>query len=569
MDNVSISKNKFIILILCWFIPIFSSAKNDKNVQLISPINMPFNLAGTFGEPRLHHFHSGIDIKTNGKEGYAVKATADGYISRILVSPYGYGKAIYITHFNGYTSVYGHLSSFYGNIGDYIHQQLYSLNKNELNLYLESNQFPVKQGDTIAYSGNTGGSTAPHLHFEIRNTKTELVVNPLDFFPDSMYIDSLAPTIIRIKLMQEKVDTAQYIDLINKGDYWTSIHNINVQMKNRFCFSLDGFDKQNETTNKNGIKKIEVYQNEKLVFKFDVTTIDFSNTRMCDAFVDYDALTKDEGYYYNCFRLKGNTLPIYSKGNGFYKLMQRDTTNFTFKCYDYNENATIIKLKCITQKNKKAKPTFSKTSNSLFIKDIAKEYKIATKTTSINFSANTFYEKTCLHYQEIKSENAQQLSNIFKVIDKNKEVPLFKSASIKIQSNSNNNKNKILIARENFDGSIDALKTTINGNIFSANTKDLGTFYLVYDTIAPQIIFDSSSINSSSIQAKIIDSLSGIDSYNGYIDGHWINFYYDAKNDTIEYKMDKYCTKGEHTLLLKVSDEVGNSTSTSFQFKKE
>ncbi|MCB0508344.1 MAG: hypothetical protein KDD21_08605, partial [Bacteroidetes bacterium] len=181
----------------------------------------------------------------------------------------------------------------------------------------------------------------------------------------------------------------------------------------------------------------------------------------------------------------------------------------------------------------------------------------------------TFYEKTCLHYQEIKPNKKEQLSNIFKVINKNKEVPLFKSASIKIQSNSYYNKNKILIARENFDGSIDALKTTINGNTFSANTKDLGTFYLVYDTIAPQIIIDSSSINSSSIQAKIIDSLSGIDSYNGYIDGHWINFYYDAKNDTIEYKMDEYCTKGEHTLLLKVSDEVGNSTSTSFQFKKE
>lgn len=560
---------KKIIFVLCWFMPIFSQAQTSTKGDFIPPINLPFNLAGTFGEPRLHHFHSGIDIKTNGIEGVAVVAIADGYISRIRVSPFGYGKAIYITHNNGYTSVYGHLSKFYGAIEQYIHQQHYAQQKNELDLFLSSSQFPIKQGDTIAYSGNTGGSSAPHLHFEIRNSKTEIVLNPLDFYPKSMYIDSLVPTITMLNVLQENVDTIQHIQLIQQENFLTTTQLIYVNDNAYFYFSLDGFDKQNATTNKNGIKKIEVYQNEKLVFKFDVTTIDFSNTRMCDAFVDYDALTKDEGYYYNCFRLKGNTLPIYSKGNGFYKLMQRDTANFTFKCYDYNENATIIKIKCIAQKNKNTKPTFSKTSNSLFIKDIAKEYKIANKTTSLNFPSNTFYEKTCLHYQEIKPNKKEQLSNIFKVINKNKEVPLFKSASIKIQSNSYYNKNKILIARENFDGSIDALKTTINGNTFSANTKDLGTFYLVYDTIAPQIIIDSSSINSSSIQAKIIDSLSGIDSYNGYIDGHWINFYYDAKNDTIEYKMDEYCTKGEHTLLLKVSDEVGNSTSTSFQFKKE
>ncbi|MCB0508348.1 MAG: M23 family metallopeptidase [Bacteroidetes bacterium] len=569
MDNVSISKNKFIILILCWFIPIFSSAKNDKNVQLISPINMPFNLAGTFGEPRLHHFHSGIDIKTNGKEGYAVKATADGYISRILVSPYGYGKAIYITHFNGYTSVYGHLSSFYGNIGDYIHQQLYSLNKNELNLYLESNQFPVKQGDTIAYSGNTGGSTAPHLHFEIRNTKTELVVNPLDFFPDSMYIDSLAPTIIRIKLMQEKVDTAQYIDLINKGDYWTSIHNINVQMKNRFCFSLDGFDKQNETTNKNGIKKIEVYKDHQLTFTFDVTSVNFSNTRMCDAFVDYDELSKDKGYFYNCFQLKGNTLPIYSHGNGFFMLQEKDSSHFIINCYDYANNKTEIRLTFIAQGMKNEHSSSSKNQKMYCVKDISKPTAMATSTAKINFPSYSFYDKTCLIYQENKRNNLEQLSNRIKIISPYKEIPLLKPARINIQSNISINKNKIIIVRENADGSKDALTTIYSGNTFSAYTKDLGTFYLEYDTIAPTISIQDLDTNTLSIKAVVKDNLSGIKKYNGYIDGKWINLYFDAKNDIVKYKLDEYCTTGTHTFMLNISDEMGNTATASISFFRE
>ena len=183
-----------VIAVCCFFTNTFLFSQEYRNSGFIHPMNLPFNLAGSFGEPRKDHFHSGIDIKTNGVEGEPVFAIGDGYISRIRVSPYGYGKAIYITHTNGFTSVYAHLSTFYGAIEKYIHAQHYVQKKSELDIYLDAKKIPIKQGDTIAFSGNTGGSAAPHLHFEIRNTKTEHALNPLDFYPKSLYNKAYEPT---------------------------------------------------------------------------------------------------------------------------------------------------------------------------------------------------------------------------------------------------------------------------------------------------------------------------------------------------------------------------------------
>ena len=178
----------------------YSFSQEYRNSGFSKPMNLPFNLAGSFGEPRPDHFHSGIDIKTNGVEGQPVFAVYDGYISRIRVSPYGYGRAIYITHPNGFTTVYGHLSRFYGAIEKYIDAQHYALKKSELDLTPDASVFPLKQNDTIAFSGNTGGSDAPHLHFEVRNTQTEHALNPLDFYPRSFYVDTIPPQINKVKV---------------------------------------------------------------------------------------------------------------------------------------------------------------------------------------------------------------------------------------------------------------------------------------------------------------------------------------------------------------------------------
>lgn len=560
--------------LLCIFfviaMPFFNGVKNTAAQSYTigdfsKPMQLPFFLAGTFGEPRPDHFHSGIDIKTNGVEGQPVLAVADGFISRIRVSPYGYGKAIYIVHSNGYTSVYGHLSRFYGKIEQYIHKQHYTTQKSELDIILDSTVFPLHQNDTIAFSGNTGGSSAPHLHFEIRNTQTEHALNPLDFYPKSFYVDTIAPQLNKIKLYFG--DTASFYTavsvkypLIKQDGIYTTTTPIPKLNFPRFAISLEGYDKQDESENKNGINKIALFANDSLIFQYKLTEIDFDKTRMCNAFVDYDEMMKGNGYFYNCYQLRKNTLPFYLAGyNGMLDTHAFNFSELKIQCIDYNSNCSTIKLsfqsigdnisKSVADSSLKAATTVINASNS----DSFEVGKF-----KIKFVSNTFYDNAPLAITTIK-KNPKILSDEYHVGNKNELLPLQKPATITITSTIKKQRNKIVLVRKDFNGKETALKTTVTKYKFYASTMALGTFYLKYDTIKPNI--QKIELRPETITANVSDNLSGVDTYNGYIDNNWINFYYDAKNDKLIYTVDEHCTKGEHLLKLIVTDKVGNENT--------
>jgi len=345
-------KNIRFVAIVCLILlstQLFSQA--SRNSGFSKPMNLPFNLAGSFGEPRKDHFHSGIDIKTNGIEGEPVFAIGDGYISRIRVSPYGYGKAIYITHTNGFTSVYGHLSKFYGKIEAYIYAQHYLLKNSELDLTLQANIFPVKQNDTIAFSGNTGGSDAPHLHFEIRNTKTEHALNPLDFYPKEFYVDTIPPQINKVKVFISKdiYENKAIIYSLNKNNnYLTTDNLVKLSDTGVVAFSLEGFDKQDNSENKNGIQCIKILQDEKQIFEYNLGEINFDINKTCNAFIDYNEMLNSNGYFYNCFRLKENKLTYYSQSNGIFHIKD-SIQHFSFLVKDYNHNTVNIKIDVIVE----------------------------------------------------------------------------------------------------------------------------------------------------------------------------------------------------------------------------
>ena len=168
-------------------LPFFNAKQSNfqqpdyKSLGFIKPLNLPLRISGNFCEVRSNHFHSGIDFKTNGTIGHPIYAVADGYVSRIKISPYGYGKALYITHPNGFTTVYAHLSEFEDSIGAYVKRQQYKNKKFSIDIYPPKGKLMLSQGQEIAKSGNTGGSSGPHLHFEIRETESEMPVNPLLF----------------------------------------------------------------------------------------------------------------------------------------------------------------------------------------------------------------------------------------------------------------------------------------------------------------------------------------------------------------------------------------------------
>ena len=578
-----LSKNYCITFIAyCLLFTAYSFSQENRNSGFSKPVNLPFNIAGSFGEPRKDHFHSGIDIKTNGIEGEPVFAIGDGYISRIKVSPYGYGKVIYITHTNGFTSVYAHLSTFYGAIEKYIHAKHYVQQKSELDLTLDATIFPVKQNDTIAFSGNTGGSSAPHLHFEIRNTKTEHALNPLDFYPKEFYVDTIPPQINKVKIYELNnnlypLSTSIY-SLKNKSNYLVVDSNLHSSL-NHFYFSLEGFDKQDNSENKNGINTIEVYQNGEFIFRYDLDEIDFDKTRMCNAFVDYNEMMNDNGYFYNCYQLKNNTLPIYiTIKKGIIPIYSNDTFDLTFICLDYNKNETKVKLKVIygfdVSEGKyynfqpDAPHSFHGLSDVKLINSI-KSDSIISNNFKITFPAFSLYNNEYIEYtQRIRYDTSlSKISNFLNIDVFDKKIPLHKPASIQFKSSIKKNRNKIVVVRQNHKGNETALKTTFDKNKFYAETKELGSFYLKYDTTKPTVtIVDSNFAVRNTIYALLKDNLSGINTYNGYIDNKWVNFYYDAKNDVIQYNFDEYCSKGEHLLKIIVTDNVGNKTTFQQKF---
>jgi hypothetical protein len=554
----------FILTAFCVFFSTYLFSQEYRNAGFIKPMQLPFNLAGSFGEPRKDHFHSGIDIKTNGVEGEPVFAIGDGYISRIRVSPYGYGRAIYITHTNGFTSVYGHLSKFYSAIENYIHAKHYSLKKSELDLTLDPTVFPLKQSDTIAFSGNTGGSSAPHLHFEIRNTKTEHALNPLDFYPRDFYVDTIPPQINKVKvysIYDKNYNSFSFVyNLKKEGIYFVNSDTIFLSNDSIISFSLEGFDKQDNSENKNGIKKIEVFQNNNLVFKYDLTEIDFDRTRMCNAFVDYHEMMIDNGYFYNCYQLPNNKLSYYSNGDGYYTL-DKGLNIFNIITYDYNSNATDIILRIVKDNHGTIFDSVLVDFSKLTTKEIKtlKSDSIINNDFKFKIAPNTFYENVYLNIELIEQQPTIKYDvNAFSIY-----IPLHKPAKIEFKSAIKKNRNKVVVVRQDNKGNETALKTTFDKTKFYAETKELGTFYLKYDTTKPivEILNPKSQIPNSSILVKITDNFSGIDTYNGYIDNQWVNFYYDAKNDVIEYKFDEYCSKGEHLLKIIVTDKVGNKTS--------
>jgi hypothetical protein len=555
----------FILTAFCVFFSTYLFSQEYRNAGFIKPMQLPFNLAGSFGEPRKDHFHSGIDIKTNGVEGEPVFAIGDGYISRIRVSPYGYGRAIYITHTNGFTSVYGHLSKFYSAIENYIHAKHYSLKKSELDLTLDPTVFPLKQSDTIAFSGNTGGSSAPHLHFEIRNTKTEHALNPLDFYPRDFYVDTIPPQINKVKvysIYDKNYNSFSFVyNLKKEGIYFVNSDTIFLSNDSIISFSLEGFDKQDNSENKNGIKKIEVFQNNNLVFKYDLTEIDFDRTRMCNAFVDYHEMMIDNGYFYNCYQFSGNTLSMYSSMNkGIFKINNNEKTSLTIDCYDYNYNKTTVKLNIARRDTIK----YLDSSTILGYITYSKYFESYINDFTIKIQINTFYDNTDINLDSEATLDKNILSKIYHATNYHHiYIPLHKPAKIEFKSAIKKNRNKVVVVRQDNKGNETALKTTFDKTKFYAETKELGSFYLKYDTTKPivEILNPKSQIPNSSISGKNHRQLSGIDTYNGYIDNQWVNFYYDAKNDVIEYKFDEYCSKGEHLLKIIVTDKVGNKTS--------
>ena len=563
--------NKHSILILILFLFSHSQAQDKKDLGFRSPLDIPLYLAGNFGELRSNHFHTGIDIKTQGVEGKAVYSIEDGYISRIKISTEGYGKAIYITHPNGYTSVYGHLLKGSERVENFIQLRQYEKESFTIEIFPQKNELRVEKGEMIAFSGNTGSSGGPHLHFEIRETATEEAVNPLLF--GFAIQDNIQPIIkgIRIYAMDDESFVSSYpansLAFPVSGNYGNYHLNDDPQIKvyGRIALAVHTYDLLNGYPNKCGIYKIELRVDSQLVFETEFEKLNFSHLRYINTYTDYPLFKESRKYYHKQFIGENNQLKIYAvKDNkGILEFTDNRTHQIDYTIRDSygNTSGLSFELKALDQIPMPLSRETNKDALKLFTVKGANYYSDEDITIDVPMMA--LYEDMEFTYS--KKPAPKNCYGPMYVIG-NIDVPLQKNFTLHVNENPvpERYQDKALFVSIDSKGGMTSAGGGIKDGKMTLTSRSFGTYSIAVDTIAPIIKpinispnKDLSTYNTFSV--KISDNLSGIKEYRGEIDGRWILMEYETKKESLTYRFDNdKVAKGKHVFSLRVSDNEGN-----------
>ena len=532
----------------------------------VSPVDFDILLSGTFGELRSNHFHAGIDIKTQGVEGQKIRAIADGYISRIKVSTWGYGKVIYINHpETGHTSVYAHLQSFNKNISKRVKQEHYNKESFELNFFPKKNELIVKQGEVIGLSGNTGGSNGAHLHFEIRETKNSKPINPLQF--NFKVVDNISPILKKIKFycfdttLINGYNSSKIYNIIKHNNNYTISEIPNI--KGDFAIGIYTYDQAEGAYNKNGIYSIKLYVDSTLYYEFKVDKLDFNTTRYINAHIDYCEKIENNIKFHRCYKLPHNNLTNYSNliNNGIINFNDTSIHDLRLEVKDIFDNTSFINFKIKASNIPFTKKDISKNETNSTFFDYRKINTFENKEVKIELDKFSLYESLNFTYNSFE-KNLTTYSNFHKIHDRN--TPLHKYYTLKIQANVPNSiKSKTYIARTNDKRKFWHVGGAWEDNWIETKTRDFGTFCIISDTIPPTInvinIYNGKKItDQKNIQIKIKDIQSGIKSFRGEMNGKWILFDYEHKKNLLKYTFEDNFEIGKYKFSLIVTDKVGN-----------
>ena len=566
---LKLKKYIFVLFFLASFTT-FAQKKYPNN-YFRSPLDIPLKISGTFGELRNNHFHAGIDIKTNHRTGLKVYATADGYVSRIKVALWGYGKTIYITHPNGYTSVYAHLSKFGDGIQEYVKNIQYQKESYETgNMYPEENKILVKKGEIIAYSGRTGGYVAPHLHYEIRDTKTEHIINPM--LLGLKIQDSIAPRIN--KLIAYSIGSNSRINrstkkqsLSIKKDTLNSYITSRISASGKIGFGINAYDFLGKESNKNGVYSIEMLVNGKRHYYHDLETFSFPESKYINLLIDYPHYASYKSRIQKTFLEKENKLSIY-KGlinDGIIDVKEGFNYQVDIITKDFKGNTSSIRIPVIGLKSESILEQKTDSTNYKISK--IKFQKFTKNGVTVAFPKNTFYEDVFIDF----SVNG----TIAEIHEPN--IPLDKNFTITFDSimYKNSDIDNIYIANINNKRYPYYQKTRKRSNKLFTTTKNLGKYTLLIDNLEPKI-YNPNFKNGDWVSRlkyltiKISDSQSGIKSYKAYIDDEWVLMEYDLKNKKLSYDFsDKKLVGSKHIFKLVVSDNVGNTNIYNSTFYRK
>jgi len=577
MKNVVLVFIGINLLMLCQFpTPVMGQALvgPDRNT-LALPVDIPVFLAGNFGEPRANHFHSGIDIKTNGTTGIPVKSVSDGYVSRIKIEAGGYGRALYIRHPNGFTSLYGHLLTYNDAINQYVISEQYRRESFAVDLFPDPSRLVVKKGQLVAQSGNSGSSEGPHLHFELRETQSENPVNPL---VRSIEVkDNIPPIIEKVYVysLKEHRDWIKPISaqLIKANGTFHPSGSEPLPFDAITGIGIEAFDLLNGADNRCGVYKIQVYLDDALFFESCLDEISFAETRYVNSFMDYKSFISNRKTILKLFIDPNNQGTIYrfARNRGRIELKDKKVYKLKIVVEDAAGNQSVALCNVRLDPSKfRHDPDFIPVYSAYFSYQEANTFTC--NGLEVILPAGALYDDIYFDYA-IANPRPGSFSPLHEVHHADVPVHLYYRLAIEATKLPDNLKSKATIAQYIGNNRYNCLGGTWEGNRLVARTRNFGSFCIMVDTIKPVITpmnfssaGDLKTLNS--IRFSVKDELSGIQTYRGEIDGKWILFEYDLKSSSLEYRFDMKRIKPgiQHKLVLRVADQMANITTYTLSF---
>ncbi|MEM8763893.1 MAG: M23 family metallopeptidase [Bacteroidota bacterium] len=532
-----------------------------------SPLDIPLVLAGTFGELRSNHFHAGIDIKTQLRQGFPVYAIAEGTVTRIKISHWGYGKAIYVAHPSGHTSVYAHLKKFSPDIEAYVKKAQYAKESFEIELFPDYGDLKLDKGEVIAYSGNSGSSAGPHLHFEIRNSVSEKPTNPLLYGYEVR--DATNPTLLGLYAypLSEKAainGSEKRIQLSFSKQSDGSFLADPVNALGTIGFGFHGFDRQDLAANKNGVFSVKQTVNGTVYAEYDFESFSFAETRYINTLIDYAHFGKTRQRIQKCFKEPYNRLSIFKtlKNNGKLEVKEGLSYEVEIIVSDFEDNEIKIKIPVTGKKETVTVPKKSEKTEDFILAQKPNNFDLGAA--KVYFPANVFYKDFFIDME--KGLDTVKVHNNTVAAHRNYTM------SFDVSKYPLAERKKMFIARIGRDGNPIYYKTYKRDQTFTARTRAFGKYTLAKDTVPPTIKprnFKEKEwlSNYNYLSLEITDDLSGINTYHGTLNGQWILMEYEPKNRTITYNFDdKILNTTQCDLKVVVTDNVGNSSTFEHSF---
>ena len=555
-------KNKIRSLVLASVmgISVALPAQEKPENPFISPFDFPLLLSGNFGELRSNHFHGGVDFKTQGVVGKPVRCIADGYISRVTVTPGGYGQAVYITHDNGFTSVHGHLHKFMTGVQEVVEAYQYEHDTFAVDLTFEPDRFPLKQGEVFALAGNEGYSFGPHLHMEMRRTDTGEYVDPLQFYTDQIK-DTTAPRATHVMLYPQAGK-----GVVN-GSSEKKVVSLNAQQApvtawGQIAAGIKAYDYMDGTSNSYGVRSVTLLVDSVEVFRSTVDGFLPEENRMINAWTDFEEYVVRNSWFMRSQILPGNTWRMLQadEEGGVVTINEERPYEFCYVLEDLYGNRRTYRF-CVQGKEQDIEPI----RRGKYALSWSRGNVVQQPGMELVIPKGMLYEDVDLNCRVI----ADSLNISFDYQLHDKAVPLHAGCPLKIgvRNYPVTDMSKYYVVRK-YKGRKASAGGYFEEGFMHAKIRELGTYSVAIDTVAPRVTpLNKPQWKTGNIQFKIRDAETGIKDYKVYIDGKFALFKFSSKNAKLSSMHPSRIKKVmRHTMEVVVTDYCGNVTKEEYQF---